>query len=657
MTLSGNNSYSGPTIVDAGTLVAGSATGLSQNSAYAVNSGATLDLNGFSSLFKSLSDGVGGGGIVRNGGTANVELTVGDTNSTSFSGSLQDGPTNTLALVKTGTGTLTLSGQSTYSGGTTLAGGTLNVGANSTFNTPGDPTSGIVSSAIGTGTLAIDGGTLQAGGGYMIANTTTIGASGATIDANGYIFMHAGNIGDTGATPGKLNIVDTSGIFGTVILTGANTYTGGTAITNSNVVAMNSSAVGTGEVTLDNGLFIAGTDNLSFTNNFRFASQSAIDNGAYTLTLSGQIFNDFAGAAVTFQGAGTTILTADSTYAGGTTICNCTTLVLGNGGTTGSITGDVVLGGTLAFNRSDAAATPYVFSGVISDEIGSNGQVSQIGSGTTVLSGANTYSGGTTISNGTLVVTNSTAGVSSSVGTGQVTLDGGKFQAGANNLDFNNVFAVNTTGGTVDTNGNTLTLSGTIQDGNGATGVLTKTGAGTLILTGANSYSGGTALVAGTISINNGSALGGGDLAMAEGTALRLDGTFTLNSNISIAGDPIFDVTTGNTTTIAGVISDATPPAPFGIVEKIGGGTLVLSGVNTYSGGTVITAGHAAGDQYELGRIRHRDAGRRHLPGRRSYHADLHQRFQGQHHGRHRRQQRHPADAFGYHLQRQRQYR
>ena len=95
----------------------------------------------------------------------------------------------------------------------------------------------------------------------------------------------------------------------------------------------------------------------------------------------------------------------------------------------------------------------YVFAGVISG----SGAVQQIGTGTVELSAANTYSGGTIISDGTVRVTNSDPGTSSSVGTGTVTLDGGKFQAGANNLDFSNTFEVNTTGGTVDTNGNTLT--------------------------------------------------------------------------------------------------------------------------------------------------------------------------------------------------------
>ena len=298
-------------------------------------------------------------------------------------------------------------------------------------------------------------------------------------------------------------------------------------------------------------------------NNFKiddeYSTGSTFDNGGMTLTLSGVIANGTSFGPpgnVEFDGSGTTILTGDSTYTGLTTICACTTLQLGDGGTTGSIVGNVINDGALAFKRSDSASTPYVFAGVISG----NGVVQQIGTGAVELSAANTYSGGTVISGGTVRVTNSDPGTSSSVGTGTVTLDGGKFQAGANNLDFSNTFEVNTPGGTIDTNGNTLTVSGTIGNGNGITGVLTKDGAGTLILTGSNSWSGGTALNAGTLSINNGDVIGTGDLAMAEGTALKLDGTFTLNNNINIAGDPIFDVTSGNTVNVAGVISDAPSP-------------------------------------------------------------------------------------------------
>ena len=68
--------------------------------------------------------------------------------------------------------------------------------------------------------------------------------------------------------------------------------------------------------------------------------------------------------------------------------------MLGNGGTSGGIVGDVTNNGTLAFNRSDAVT----FAGVISGA----GAVNQVGTGATVLTGDNSYAGGTTIAAGTL---------------------------------------------------------------------------------------------------------------------------------------------------------------------------------------------------------------------------------------------------------------
>ena len=89
------------------------------------------------------------------------------------------------------------------------------------------------------------------------------------------------------------------------------------------------------------------------------------------------------------------MLTGDNTYAGGTTIASGI-LQLGDGGTTGSIVGNVADSGTLAFDRSDT----MTFAGVISG----SGAVSQIGSGTTILTADNPYTGGTNVSAGTLAV-------------------------------------------------------------------------------------------------------------------------------------------------------------------------------------------------------------------------------------------------------------
>ena len=95
-------------------------------------------------------------------------------------------------------------------------------------------------------------------------------------------------------------------------------------------------------------------------------------------------------------GGGTTVLTADNSYTGGTTI-TLGTLQLGEGAggsMAGSIVGDVINRSALIFNRSNT----HTYAGVISDI----GSVTQRGNGTTVLSGDNTYTGGTTIVAGAL---------------------------------------------------------------------------------------------------------------------------------------------------------------------------------------------------------------------------------------------------------------
>ena len=82
-------------------------------------------------------------------------------------------------------------------------------------------------------------------------------------------------------------------------------------------------------------------------------------NRSDTLTLSGVISGT---GAFQQNGTGTTILTAANTYLGGTTI-NAGTLQLGNGGTSGSITGNVLNNSTLAVNRSDSLTLSGVISG------------------------------------------------------------------------------------------------------------------------------------------------------------------------------------------------------------------------------------------------------------------------------------------------------
>src|SRR5262249_45363331 len=125
-----------------------------------------------------------------------------------------------------------------------------------------------------------------------------------------------------------------------------------------------------------------------------------VNNAALTFNRSNAL--TYAGVlsgtgTVTQRGTGTLTLSGDSTYTGGTTI-SAGTLQLGNAGTTGSVTGNIVNNAALTFNRSNA----LTYAGVVSG----TGTVTQSGTGTLTLSGANTYTGGTTISAGTLQLGN-----------------------------------------------------------------------------------------------------------------------------------------------------------------------------------------------------------------------------------------------------------
>jgi outer membrane autotransporter protein len=223
---------------------------------------------------------------------------------------------------------------------------------------------------------------------------------------------------------------------GTLVLAGANTYMGGTSIQAGILSVDSDTRLGNaaGAITLDGGtLRVTGT---AFNHTAR----------AITLGNSGGGF-DIADAGNTFMldqalsgsgglnklGAGTLLITANNTYTGTTTISGGT-LQLGNGGTTGSITGDIANNGTLVFNRSDDVTFGNAMSG--------SGNLLQSGPGSLTLTGdSSAFAGASNVAAGALIVngklggTLSVASGATLAGTGTVgdtSLAGGSILAPGN---------------------------------------------------------------------------------------------------------------------------------------------------------------------------------------------------------------------------------
>ena len=456
------------------------------------------------------------------------------------------------AIIQNSPNTLALTGVNTYTGGTTIAQGILQVSA---------VPQTLTSMSLGTGSVLLNGGTLQAapqdnGGGentgpatsnynFALQNDIQIGTS-SRIDVNGNSLTLSGNITDRVAGTGTLTVINSGGNGSQALtLSGDNTFAGGLIVGGSAVVRLGASnAAGSGALAIDadaaldlnaNDQSITALTGSGAIGNSSGASSStlAVGSGAF----AGTIADGFSGAAGgrvalakmsdgTVTG-GTLVLTGANTYTGGTTVAGGT-LQIGNGGTAGSIAGNVVDNAALAFARSDV----FTYGGVVSG----TGSLTQAGPGTLVLTGANTYTGGTTVAGGTLQIGN-----------------GGTAGSIAGNVVDNAALAF--------ARSDVFTYGGVVS----GTGSLTQAGPGTLVLTGANTYTGGTTVAGGTLQIGNG------------GTAGSIAGNVVDNAALAFARSDVF--------TYGGVVSGT------GSLTQAGPGTLVLTGANTYTGGTTVAGG------------------------------------------------------------------
>ena len=287
---------------------------------------------------------------------------------------------------------------------------------------------------------------------------------------------------------------------------------------------------------------------------------------------------------------------------------NNATAGTGGGGIFGG--GDGAAAGTSLFLMSPTGATNYTFNpataltinGTIADDsaaslpggsyqggIAAGAGITMSGAGTLFLNGANTYSGGTTINSGTVSI-----GADNNLGTAGVAMKNGSGLQFTSSFSFAHPITI--AGATTFSASSGVTTDMTTAIGNGASaGALSKTGVGTVNLSGANTYSGGTAVNAGMLSLSGAGTLGAaaGSTAVNTGGTLDLGGTTqTQNGGVTLAGGTIqtgtlsssgaFDMQSG---------SASAALAGSGTLTKSTAGTATLSGINTYSGATTVNDG------------------------------------------------------------------
>jgi autotransporter-associated beta strand protein len=404
---------------------------------------------------------------------------------------------------------------------------------------------------LGSGPTAVTNSTVTITGGVAPVSTTFNNSS---------VNYTVNSSDSTGITSGTLIKEGT----GSVTISTANTYSGGTTLNAGTLNVNNASAIGTGALTI--------------------AAGTTIDNTS--------------GSAVTLSTNNAQFWNGDFTFGGSND------LNLG--------TGTVALASSLFVTTNGTAA--LTVGGVISGPSGAG--ISKEGTGTLVLNGANTFDGGVTIDAGTVRIGNASA-----LGTAANPLtfgssSNGKLQVNGIALTLSALNGDNTT--TIEnsnaTNGSLSVGSGffdgILQNGSAGTLALAKTGAGTLTLTGANTYSGGTTLNGGTLSVSGNSALGAGTVTMAGGTTITTSADATLSNAITLNGAATFTaaggamVLNGNITgspagnwtlnptnkiTLGGTNSLTFSAANLGLITNAGsvditGSTTIDGGANTNSG-------------------------------------------------------------------------
>ena len=544
-----------------------------------------FNTDGYHLLSGNLAIGVAGvnaGNAALTGSIINVT-----TGTTTIDSVIQDGAGNHLNVV--GSGTLVLTGANSYSGGTSLLGGRVSVDTDANLGAA-------------SGGLTFDGGILQVRGTAFTGTGRTItwGAAGGGFDISSAFntFTVSQSLGGTGGLS-KLGA-------GTLVLSGANSYSGGTTISQGTLSVGATGALGSGAVAVGTGstlMFQNGTraGNLKLTTApstgpgvnggfIQFADGSSADHA--------QILNGSLGA-VSFRGTATadaaqfdnsgTVSFRESASAGSAVILNRNgaSTNFTDGASASQATIFNMAGGVADFFDSSTAANAVVSNDgtVLFRDTTSAGSARIVnGNGGHILFRAGADASGSSITNtagGTLDISRATDGtaIGALSGAGTVLL-------GSKTLILGGL-------------GGSETIDGILQDGGaggGTGGSLVKTGAGTLMLTGTSSYTGATTVNAGTLTVDGSIA----NSALAIKSGARLSGTGTVGGTTIKTGGVIAPGNSIGTLTVHGNYTQATGStyeaeiAPDGTSDRI-----EVTGAATIQGGTVFAA--KAPGTYALG--------------------------------------------------------
>jgi fibronectin-binding autotransporter adhesin len=544
-------------------------------------------------------------------------------------------------LTKTNAGTLSILATNSYTGPTVVGAGTLEV-----FNVANGGSASAIGAATSNPTNLVFYGSVfkYSGGSAAMDRSATLNGAGVTVDvASGVNLTENGSFTGIGA----LTKVDN----GTLTLATANTYTGGTVISNGVLATANDTANGAGFGPTSNPITLSGGTLALYRNNG--------DDGSTTYTFNNPVVVPAGqtGSLLAFQrgnyngtltGSGTLNITAsgqragfDSDWSAFTGVINVTgNFRIGNnfgyanavinlndgadldgGNASGTYSTSPIFdigeldGTSLATLGAVSKPSPNptwrvgwknttsIFAGTIENPAGGAGSITKVGIGTWYLSGQNTFSGSTTISNGVLALTNGVNGDGSIGNSTNIYINAGAFLdvSGRSDtklpLNSGQVLAGNgTLNGLLDT-----TPGGTVSAGGGltgATGVLTVTNAVTL---------GGTAWLKLNRSssptsdklVSPSSITYGGTLVLTNiGTRFMAGDTFTLFSGGGLSGGSFSSIVLPNYYTwnlsqlgVNGTVrvTAVLPPPSFSNVDfsQLANGTITLNAINGSPSGPV----------------------------------------------------------------------